>query len=125
MQFQELKDLIQQVAQSSGSSEAEITKNLADYAQMKYGANLTNAQRQVIDNAKKKLILAMYNMPNHSYVTKRPDYAGVLGLDKLEMSLLENIGTELETEGLMEGNENYTALTPSGILEAKRLNGEL
>jgi hypothetical protein len=60
-------------------------------------------------------------MPNHSYVTSRPNYQEKFQLDNLENEKVTHAVNELYSEGLIDGNENYAELTKNGILEVKIL----
>jgi len=121
MTIQQLEQIIAQLSGNDSSKRSAITQDLADYAQLKYGSDRSEDERKIIDTVKEKLLIGYYNMPNHSYVTKRPDYKGKFGLDKLEMDALEQAADELETEKLIEGNDNYVQLTDKGVLAARKL----
>jgi len=125
MKIEELKNLVEQLSETSGNNQDEILQDLADYAQLKYGNNISDNERKIIETVKEKLIKGLYKMRDNSYVTRRPDYGEKFGLDKLELNVLEQAGEELEKEDLLEGNENYVKLTDKGVLEAKKLRGDL
>lgn len=125
MTIQDLEKLVEQLTQTSGKNQTEIIEDLADFAQVKYGNNISDNERKIVDTVKEKLLLGLYKMPNNSYVTARPDYGTKFGLDRLELNLLEQAGQELEKSGLVEGGAHYTQLTDNGVLEAKKLRGDL
>ena len=125
MTIEELTTLVEQLSETSGIEQAEILKDLADFAQLKYGNNFSDNERKIIETVKEKLLLGLYKMPDNSYVTRRPNYGEKFGLDKLELKVLNQAGEELEKAGLLEGNENYTKLSDEGVLEAKKLRGDL
>ena len=125
MKIEELKELIEQLSETSGKNQVEITQELADFAKLKYGNNISESERKIIETVKEKLLNGLYSMRDNSYVSSRPNYGEKFGLDKLELNVLEKAGEELEKAGLLEGNDNYVKLTDNGILEAKKLRGDL
>ncbi len=125
MTLEELEQILEQLSESTGIDQEDLIQTLADYAQLKYGNNLTAAERGIINNLKEKLLIGYYDMPNHSYVARRPNYKEKFELDDLEMSLLESAFNELGQEGLIHGNENYTQLTDNGILRAREIRGTI
>jgi hypothetical protein len=125
MTIQELERLVEQLSQTSGKKQAEIFQDLADFAQIKYGNNISDNERMIIDTVKEKLLNGLYKMADNSYVKSRPDYGSEFGLDRLELNVLEKAGNELERADLLEGGTNYIKLTDKGVLEAKKLRGDL
>lgn len=125
MTIEELTTLVEQLSSTSGIDQAEILKDLADFAQLKYGNNIADNERKIIGTVKEKLLQGLYKMPDNSYVTSRPDYGEIFGLDRLELDVLNQAGDELEKAGLLEGGKNYIKLTDEGVLEAKKLRGDL
>ena len=125
MKIEELKEPIEQLSETSGKNQVEITQELADFAKLKYGNNISESERKIIETVKEKLLNGLYSMRDNSYVSSRPNYGEKFGLDKLELNVLEKAGEELEKAGLLEGNDNYVKLTDNGILEAKKLRGDL
>lgn len=125
MKIEELKNLVEQLSETSGVNQDEILQDLADFAQLKYGKNISENERKIIETVKEKLIKGLYKMRDNSYVTSRPDYGEKFGLDRLELNVLKQAGDELEKEDLLDGNENYVKLTDKGVLEAKKLRGDL
>jgi hypothetical protein len=124
MTIEELNLLVKELASTSNVTESSILDSIANSAKLKFGKIASEEERELIDKIKKSLILGYYQMPNHSYVTKRPDFKGKFGFDDFDMKYLPSAGEELENEELIVGNENYTALTEKGIIYAKRLKGE-
>lgn len=102
-------------------------QDLANFAQLRYGNNISDSERKIIDTVKEKLLNRLYEMPDNSYVIigTRLDYGAKFGLDRLELNLLEKAGNELEKADLVEGGAHYVKLTDRGVLEAKKLRGEL
>jgi len=125
MTIQELEQLVGQLSETSSKNQTEIIQDLADFAQIKYGNNISDNERKIIDAVKGKLLNGLYEMANNSYVASRPDYGSKFGLDRLELNVLEKAGNELEKANLLEGGEHYIKLTDKGILEAKKLRGDL
>lgn len=125
MTIEELKELIEQLSETSGKNQAEITQDIADFAKLKYSNNISESERKIIETVKEKLLNGLYSMRDNSYVSSRPDYGEKFGLDRLELNVLNKAGEELEKAGLLEGNENYIKLTDNGVLEAKKLRGDL
>ena len=125
MEFKELETLITELSTSSEKSVTEITQALADFAKVKYGSITTEQEQAIIKSVQEKLITGLYRMTNHSYVTSRPDYKNKFGFDELEMDYLEKAANELGELEILEGNQNYTKLSKSGILKAKELFGEI
>jgi hypothetical protein len=125
MKFEDLEKLIAELSVSSKKSVEEITQELADFSAVKYGSITTEQEKSIIKLVQDKLIKGLYRMSNHSYVTSRPDYKSQFGFDDLEMEYLKKAANELGDLEMLEGNENYTKLTKSGILKAKELLGEI
>lgn len=123
MTTQQLEQLIGQLAQSSKINEADIIKDVADYAQLKFGNNITAKERAIIDKIKEKIILGLYKMIDHTLVSKKPDLKKVFGFDSLDLKYAQKASEELEKEGLIEGQPNYSKLLDEGILKAKELLG--
>lgn len=125
MTIQELEKLLEELAPKNNLDKSEMISNIADYAKLKFENNFSDIERNLIDSLKIKLLKGFYKMSDHSYVSSRPNYKEKFDLDNLELKVLEQAGFELEKEGLVEGNENYTKLTDEGVLQAKILRGEL
>ncbi|PHR44298.1 MAG: hypothetical protein COA32_14895 [Fluviicola sp.] len=125
MEFNKLQEKITDLSESSGKTKEEITQALADFAETKFGSILTEDEEAIIKEIQEKLIERYYQMPDHTQVTKRPDYKNDFGLDDLEMDYAERAGNELGDLGILEGNENYTKLTKKGVLRAKKLLGHI
>lgn len=87
--------------------------------------NIIDKEEKIIKMIQNKLIIGLYKMPDHSYVTSRPDYKRKFNFDALEMDYLAKAANELGDLDILEGNENYTKLTKSGIFRAKELLGEI
>lgn len=101
MTIQELEQLVGQLSETSSKNQTEIIQDLADFAQIKYGNNISDNERKIIDAVKGKLLNGLYEMANNSYVASRPDYGSKFGLDRLELNVLEKAGNELEKANLL------------------------
>jgi len=125
MTLDEFNQLINELSANCNISESDILDSVADSARLKFGKVTSADERNLIDQIKERLILGYYQMPNHSYVTSRPDYKAKFGFDDFDMKFISNAAEELENEKLIAGNDNYIALTEKGIIQAKRLKGQL
>lgn len=125
MTIQDLEKLVEQLSKTSGKNQTEIIHDISGFAQLKYGNNISENERKIIETVKEKLLIGLYKMPNNSYVTSRPDYGIKFGLDRLELNLLEQAAEELVKAELIEGGAHYTQLTDKGVLEVKKIRGEL
>ncbi len=125
MTIDELTSLINELSEVSNISQADIIDSIAKSAKLKFGKITSNDERKIIDNIKSRLVLGLYDMPNHSYVTSKPDYKEKFGFDDFDMKYLSKAGEELDDEKLIDGNSNYTQLTENGILYAKKMNGDI
>ena len=125
MKIEELEKLITELAVTSEKSKEEMIQELADFAKSKFNSILKEDEEKVIKLIQEKLIIGLYKMANHSYVSNRPDYKEKFGFDDLEMKHLEQSANELGDLDILEGSETYTKLTDKGILKAKKLLGEI
>lgn len=125
MTIQQLEQLIEQLAQTSKINQSDIIKDLSDYAQLKFGNNVTAKERKIIDRVKEKIISTLYKMQDHTLVSKRPDIKRIFGFDNLDIQFVESASEELESEGILEGGQNYSKLTGRGVLKAKEISGEI
>lgn len=125
MNIQDLEKILNQIAESKNIEISDIIEKMSDYAELRYSNCIEENDRKIIDTVKTKILKGLYKMPNHSYVTSKPNYKEKFKLDNLENEKVTHAVNELYSEGLIDGNENYAELTKNGILEVKILTGNL
>ena len=125
MNIKDLEKTLNQIAKNTNLEISEIIEKISDYAELRYSNGVEENDRKITDTVKTKILKGLYKMPNHSYVSSRPNYQEKFKLDNLENKKVEQAVNELYSEGLIDGNSNYAELTENAILEVKKLTGNL
>lgn len=124
MEFKDLEKLITQLSENGEKSQEEIIADLGEYANVKFGRNVAESERAIINTLKDKIITNLYRLIRHEIIMRNPEIAKYLSLDALDMKYLNQAIEELHQEGLVT-TDYFIKLTDSGILKAKQLRGEL
>jgi len=124
MNFKILSALITDAASSSNTDVEVIIADLAEIVKLKYGIEILEKERELIDEVKIKVITKLYNAENHTSSLKG-DTAKTFKLDALENDFLKAALQELQPEGLIVLNGNDAQLTKEGVLKFKKFYGEI
>lgn len=119
MTFEDLIKHIETASVNTGKTIDEILITLNDFITQNYSTETTASKRKVIEEVKKKILVGLYRMDNHSLVSKRPNIKDIFDLDNYETTLANEASEELEKAGLIEGGEYFTKLTDKGVLVAR------
>ena len=124
MDFKELSALIAQVASGRKLDVEVINADLAEIIKLKYGIDILEKERDLIEEVKTKVITRLYNTDKNT-VSIKTDAPGQFKLDALESDFLKSGLNELQAEGLITSNGNDITLTKEGIMKFKKFYGEI
>lgn len=124
MEFKELEQLISQTAAQKGVDPAVLTADLADILKIKYGAQIMEKERELLDEVKTKIITKLYNTEEHK-ISEDLDLLKIFKLDRLETDYFDNAISELVQEGVVNKNKGVYILTNEGIMKFKEFYGEI
>lgn len=124
MDFKSLSALISEAASSRNTDLEVIMTDLAEIVKLKYGIEILEKERELIDEVKIKLITKLYNTEGHS-VSVKSDSAKLFKLDILESDYLKAALNELQVEGLITHTNLVASLTKEGVMKFKKFYGEL
>lgn len=117
MSIQELQKKITEISTEKGIHEQEIINSLLATLEVKYANKSYDTEdAQIIIEIKKKIMNELYSLPKHRVTVNRgTKYEELFDLDNIELNLLHDAYTQLESDGDVYSLKYEIGLTEQGI----------
>jgi len=117
MTIQELQKRITKISTEKGIHEQEIINGLLAHLDTKYAKKShTLEDAKIVSEVKVKIIVKLFALPNHkTVVNSATRYEQLFDLDSVELNLLNDAFTELESVGDVYSLKYEIGLTEQGV----------
>jgi hypothetical protein len=122
MTIQELHKRITEISTEKGIHEQEIINGLLAHLDMKYAKKYhTLEDAKIVHELKLKIMGKLFALPNHKIIVNRATkYEQLFDLNSVELNLLNDAFTELESDGDVYSLKYEIGLTEQGVRKQRQ-----